>query len=142
MEKILSHVEKKCNSHKIISAKTSPIRGVLFIVLCLLLCFKMQRIAWCGYCSSSKCFLPIYMPVNIIAFCDITPSCILVHGWQLYGANGVLDVPGWRYITKIHFVSYSLAQKWLPRFQNKARSSRLLPNYTVSYSEDSLARLK
>ena len=64
---------KKCNLHKIISAKISPIRGVLFFVLCLLMCFKMQRIGWCGYCSSSKCFLPIYMSVSNIAFCDITP---------------------------------------------------------------------
>jgi len=35
---------KKCNSHKIISTEISRIRGVLFIALCLLMCFKTQRI--------------------------------------------------------------------------------------------------
>ena len=36
---------KKCNSHKIISAEISRIRDVLFIGVCQLMCFKIQRIS-------------------------------------------------------------------------------------------------
>lgn len=43
-ENILSR-RKKCNSHKIISAEISRIRGVLFMGLCLLMYFKIQRIS-------------------------------------------------------------------------------------------------